>query len=640
MKNKLLLAICGLVSAALIPISLIVVNNGKKVSAISSYPSYQLTFDSSNPLTTNKNDSGTKIYKTKNNNDITFSFNNASYEAGAFTALEDNTSYFKNDTAISGIVSLTYSLDSGSIYVFYGWGDTYNNHSSELSNSGTYYFNNEYPSYFKITCDTKSIINTLSITYSCVESVNPYSDLTAPTNPNSPHEYQEKVFVDFPTFTDEDATPGLTYTLSDDGTYYIVDNYNNTMELREDHVLIFPNEHNGLPVKEIGYPGFVERWYIFGIYVPENIVKIQNEAFEMTGLISIYWNAKRCNDFPARNAIFYPGDSHDHQNIDVVFGPAVERVPARMFLPTMMNPTILPKINSVSFCKGSKVSEIGDYAFYGLENLNTLYLPDTITSIGDYAFYGLGVDELALPNSLESIGEAAFMFNSIEHISFPNTLEIVGKQAFNYSKNLMDIDLSSTNVSVINENAFSNSLNINYVSFPNTLTKIDEEAFLNDESLISINLPNSVNFIGKDAFRDCEDVSYIYLGSGLLDISNGAFANLHNATKLIIACESINNFDLGNEIFLNLAKDSDLLVYVKNGVVTLPNNLFYPTSLDTRLPNIKTLVLPNSLTSIGDNAFYNLSIETCEFYGTVSEYNSIVIGNNNDGLSNMKARGN
>lgn len=642
MKRKLFVVISAFTSVVLsIPI-LLSTSNISFVKAIEHYSSFELTFNDDNPLTSGNNESGNKIYKTTNNNDILFSFENISYKDGCFALLEDGSSYFKNDYPINGLVSVDYVIGSGTINIQYGWvNDDYEITSPSISTSGSYFFNEEYPSYFRINCENKTSLVSLHFTYSCVEAINPHSDLSIPEDTNPIHSYHEKEYSDFPTFTDEDATPGLAYTLSEDGSYYIVDNYLNTMELGEDNMIIFPNMHNGKPVKRIGRTGFVERWWIFGIYIPRNIEIIDNEAFSMTGLTTVYWNARNCSDFAPRNAIFHPGDSGNHQNIDLVFGPDVERIPARMLYPTAMDPTKLPRVHSISFSLNSKVKSIGDYAFYGVNGISHIYLPDTIEEIGDYAFYNLGVDEVDLPSSLKSIGDYAFMFTDARYVNFPNTLQSIGVGAFNYAENLIDVDLKNTGINNIPDNAFSNCSNLSYFHFPTLLENIGNQAFISCTSLSSIAIPNYVINIGFEAFKGCEEVNYIYLGHDLSHIGNSAFEGLVNVSKLVIQSVEIDNFDNNNKVFLNLGKDvDDLLVFFKYGVEAIPQNFFYPSSLYNRLPNIATLVLPSTLTSVGIQAFNSLDISLIEYYGNEINFNSIIIGYGNDCLNNAKVRGN
>ena len=80
-----------------------------------------------------------------------------------------------------------------------------------------------------------------------------------------------------------------------------------------------------------------------------------------------------------------------------------------------------------------KVISIGDFAFDGCSNLNSIHLPSTITSIGYKAFrYCDNLKEINLEDTkLEEIGENAFFScESLESISLPATLETIGEDAF------------------------------------------------------------------------------------------------------------------------------------------------------------------------------------------------------------------
>ena len=636
------------VGALLLPLTLIVTliaTRSNIVSASRTYPTYQLLMSSGNPLTDGSHQTGNKTYKTQNNNNIIFAYNNVSASNGAFTVLEDSTSFLQNTSALNGLVSIDYAINSGSFFIEYGWNvDEYENSSSSLSENGTYLFNQEYPSFFRIGITDRCVITSLTIKYSCEASVNPYKELEEPVNPNDEHQYHQKEFVDFPTF--DTVTPGLTYTLSDDGTYYIVDNYWNTMDIgATNDIIVFPNTYNDLPVKEIGNKGFMERWWISGIYIPSNIERIQNETFEQVGLTKIYWNARNCEDFAPRNAIFYPQEEntfspeHIVQNIDLVFGPDVEHIPARLLYPTAMDPTKLPVVHSVSFSKNSKVTSIGDYAFYGVNGVSSIYLPDTIETIGDYAFYSTGVDEFDLPASLKSIGNFAFMFSEASYVRFPSSLASIGEGAFQHSS-LIDLDLSITSLTSVSDDAFAHSESLNYMKLPSTLLSIGEGAFSSCSSLISINAPDTVTSIGSSAFKDDTSVSYIYLGRDLSVLGNSAFEGLVNVSTLVIRSRHISDLGNNNKVFLSLGKNANnLLVFFKYGVEYIPSCLFYPSSLIERQPHINRLVLSSSITGIGDYVFNGLTISCVEFYGSINEYDLITIGSNNAGLANVKARG-
>ena len=71
------------------------------------------------------------------------------------------------------------------------------------------------------------------------------------------------------------GTQGLAYTLSSDGTYYIVSG----MGTAVDTEIIIPSEHNGLPVVTIGDSAFNRCDTIISITIPDTITFIGGSAF-------------------------------------------------------------------------------------------------------------------------------------------------------------------------------------------------------------------------------------------------------------------------------------------------------------------------------------------------------------------------
>ena len=65
----------------------------------------------------------------------------------------------------------------------------------------------------------------------------------------------------------------------------------------------------------------------------------------------------------------------------------------------------------------------------------------------------------------------------------------------------------SYRVTIINDNAFYNCINLTDVSLPSSLTKIGRSAFRQCHSINTISIPDTVTFIGKYAFYETSLIS-------------------------------------------------------------------------------------------------------------------------------------
>ena len=78
------------------------------------------------------------------------------------------------------------------------------------------------------------------------------------------------------------------------------------------------------------------------------------------------------------------------------------------------NAIIETKTNTlIAGCKNTvipnSVISIGDYAFWGCDNLASITIPNSVTSIGNSAFcYCDNLASITIPNSVTSIGASAF----------------------------------------------------------------------------------------------------------------------------------------------------------------------------------------------------------------------------------------
>lgn len=236
----------------------------------------------------------------------------------------------------------------------------------------------------------------------------------------------------------------------------------------------------------------------------------------------------------------------------------------------------------------SSISSSDGYQFCG--NIKHVVIPEGVTDIGSSAFYECtNIKTVSLPSTLESIGSSAFysgsegVFMNAE-MSFENctSLTVIGSEAFAGNAGIKDVVLPAS-VEQIGANAFTGTAaHYNFM----------------DDSLAESATENKFKIVGDGILLwvyVAKESTSVVIPSGVKYIASNACAGWDSA---------IVYSDYETEGETELIKVKHRLTYkvksltIPEGVTTIGDNAFI------RMSSLSSIVIPDSVTSIGSQALY------------------------------------
>lgn len=262
---------------------------------------------------------------------------------------------------------------------------------------------------------------------------------------------------------------------------------------------------------------------------------------------------------------------------------------------------------------GVVIKNIGDFAFWGCEELTSVTIPSGVVYIGDRAFSSCSkLTSVIIPSSVTTIGTSAFFeCTSLNYVEIPKSVTSIGFSAFSNCTSLTNITIPSS-ITSISSSLFSGCTGLKSITIPKTVTKIEYEAFNNCTNLTNINFTGSssqwsnVSIATKNTAIDNAKVNY-------------ESSTSENNTNYTFS-EILKNSNYSNEVSAitkAVEKDGDI-----TAIYNIGEGIYYIILDDGSevLGSIVKTVLKNSEKNYIVNEFTNILASQAELTQVLNQY--------------------
>ena len=302
---------------------------------------------------------------------------------------------------------------------------------------------------------------------------------------------------------DSVTTYGLYHVYS--GIKYISVSENNPAFLSDEYGVLFNKDKTILllcpdkteiteyvipdSVTEIGMYAFTDCINIKKIVIPDSVKSIGGIAFAGASSLSEITIPDSIEFFISGNALHY--NYKNYYNLLAETAYYADESNWENGLLYCGNHVIDYNDDFNSFSLREGTIGIAGMAFYNLDDVGEIVIPESVKVIGDFAFSGSstwgGIKNITILGELTHLGTCVFYKRAnLASVKLPDSITFIGNSAFSECDSLKEIDL------------------------PTNLETIDYYAFEGCDALEKVSIPATVKTIMTGAFTDCNSLSDIY----------------------------------------------------------------------------------------------------------------------------------
>lgn len=274
------------------------------------------------------------------------------------------------------------------------------------------------------------------------------------------------------------------------------------------------------------------------------------------------------------------------------------------------------------------VTSIKGYAFEGCTSLTSVIIPDGVTSIGTYAFSGcINLSSVIISDSVSVIEYGAFEYcPSLTSIKVTvGNANYCSQEGVLFNKDKTALILCPegktgaysipAGVTSIEDFAFYLCTGLTSVAIPEGVTDIKFFAFAHCEGLTAVDIPESVISIEEGVFHCCTGLTRVTIPSHVTSVGS-AFYGCGSLTDILVDPDNQDYTSVDGVLFTKDGKT--LLAYPggRQGSYAIPVGV---TGIESGAfnycPKLTIVTVPDSVTSIGEDAFYDYDCPNVTIHG-------------------------